>query len=74
MNIAISTASFSRAFRENKLDILDFPEVCDRAGLGGGSGSVASPHLTTRAAEAHAVQSRAVTHGVARSCGRDAAP
>ena len=33
MNIAISTASFSRAFRENKLDILDFPEVCDRAGL-----------------------------------------
>ena len=33
MNIGISTASFGRAFRENKLDILDFPEVCDHAGL-----------------------------------------
>lgn len=33
MNIAISTASFGRAFREGKLDVLDFPEVCDRAGL-----------------------------------------
>ncbi|NOZ19842.1 MAG: sugar phosphate isomerase/epimerase [Planctomycetes bacterium] len=33
MNIAISTASFGRAFHEKKLDLLDFPEVCDRAGL-----------------------------------------
>jgi L-ribulose-5-phosphate 3-epimerase len=33
MNIAVSTASFGRAFAEGKLDILDFPEVCDRAGL-----------------------------------------
>lgn len=33
MNLAISTASFGRAFHEGKLDLLDFPEVCDRAGL-----------------------------------------
>ncbi|MEW6356008.1 MAG: sugar phosphate isomerase/epimerase family protein [Planctomycetota bacterium] len=33
MNIAISTASFGRAFRDKKLDILDFPEVCDRSGF-----------------------------------------
>ena len=33
MNIAVSTASFGRAFREEKLGILDFPQVCDRAGL-----------------------------------------
>ena len=33
MNIAISTASFGSAFRAGKLDVLDFPEVSDRAGL-----------------------------------------
>jgi sugar phosphate isomerase/epimerase len=33
MNIAISTASFGRAFHEKKLDLLDFPALCDRAGL-----------------------------------------
>ena len=33
MNIAVSTASFGRAFHEGRLGILDFPEVCDRAGL-----------------------------------------
>jgi L-ribulose-5-phosphate 3-epimerase len=33
MNIAVSTASFGRAFHEKKLDVLDFPRVCDRAGL-----------------------------------------
>jgi sugar phosphate isomerase/epimerase len=33
MNIAISTASFGRAFREKKLDPLDFPALCDREGL-----------------------------------------
>lgn len=33
MNIAISTASFGRAFQEKKLDLLDFPEVCDAAGV-----------------------------------------
>lgn len=33
MNIAISTASFGRAFNQKKLGVLDFPEVCDRAGI-----------------------------------------
>jgi len=33
MNIAISTASSGRAFREKKLELLDFPALCDRAGL-----------------------------------------
>jgi sugar phosphate isomerase/epimerase len=33
MNIACSTASFGRALHEGKLDLLDFPEVCDRAGV-----------------------------------------
>jgi sugar phosphate isomerase/epimerase/outer membrane protein assembly factor BamB len=33
MNIAISTASFGRPLREKKLDLLDFPAVCARAGL-----------------------------------------
>ncbi len=33
MNIAVSTASFGRAFRDNKLDLADFPQVCDRAGV-----------------------------------------
>jgi len=33
MNIAVSTASFGRAFHEKKLEVLDFPELCDRAGL-----------------------------------------
>lgn len=33
ITIAISTASFGRAFREKRLDILDFPGVCARAGL-----------------------------------------
>ena len=33
VKLAISTASFGRAFREKKLDILDFPGLCDRAGL-----------------------------------------
>lgn len=33
MNIAVSTASFGRAFGEGKLDVVDFPEFCDRAGL-----------------------------------------
>ena len=33
MNIAVSTASFGRAFHEKKLDVLEFPRVCDRAGL-----------------------------------------
>lgn len=33
VKLAISTASFGRAFREKKLDILDFPAMCDRAGL-----------------------------------------
>ena len=33
MNIAVSTASFGRAFHESRLGVLDFPEVCDRAGL-----------------------------------------
>jgi sugar phosphate isomerase/epimerase len=33
MNLAISTASFGRAFHQRRLDLLDFPELCDRAGL-----------------------------------------
>ena len=33
MNLAISTASFGRVFRDGRLDLLDFPELCDRAGL-----------------------------------------
>ena len=33
MNIAVSTASFGRAFREGKLEIVDFPEVCEGFGL-----------------------------------------
>ena len=33
MRIAVSTASFGRAFHEKKLALLDFPEVCARAGL-----------------------------------------
>ena len=33
MNLAVSTASLGRAFDENRLHVLDFPELCDRAGL-----------------------------------------
>jgi sugar phosphate isomerase/epimerase len=33
MRIAISTASFGRAFREKKLALRDLPEICARAGL-----------------------------------------
>ncbi|MBM4080945.1 MAG: TIM barrel protein, partial [Planctomycetes bacterium] len=33
MNIAVSTASFGRAFAEKKLALLDFPALCDRFGL-----------------------------------------
>jgi len=33
MTLAISTASFGRAFQEKKLTLLDFPDVCARAGL-----------------------------------------
>jgi sugar phosphate isomerase/epimerase len=33
MKLAISTASFGRAFQEKKLTLLDFPDVCARAGL-----------------------------------------
>ena len=33
MNIAVSTASFGRAFSEKKLGLLDFPEVCEKFGL-----------------------------------------
>jgi sugar phosphate isomerase/epimerase len=33
MKLAVSTASFGRAFQEKKLTLLDFPEVCARAGL-----------------------------------------
>lgn len=33
MKLAVSTASFGRAFQEKKLALLDFPELCARAGL-----------------------------------------
>jgi len=33
MPLAISTASFGRAFQEKKLTLLDFPQACARAGL-----------------------------------------
>ena len=33
VNIAVSTASFGRAFQEGKLAVVDFPEVCDGFGL-----------------------------------------
>lgn len=33
LKLAISTASFDRAFREKKLTLLEFPELCARAGL-----------------------------------------
>ena len=33
MKLAVSTASFGRAFHEKKLTLLEFPDVCARAGL-----------------------------------------